>query len=144
MRIVVNEQLKDAIEWTCKYASEYKVDIDIHIDADGEISVSVCPTYRDTADTPQTDEIGDCNSCEYLGDLRCGMCTNGSGYRRRADTPQTKETCERCVYVRGSQWCQGCNGTPKRWDGEKIVDTPQTDCGWGKPTTVSHREDKED
>lgn len=41
------------------------------------------------ADTPQTDEIGDCNSCEYLGDLRCGMCTNGSGYRRRADTPQT-------------------------------------------------------
>ena len=21
---------------------------------------------------------------------------------------------------------------------------PQTDCGWGKPTTVSHREDKED
>ncbi len=43
------------------------------------------------------------------------------------DTPQTEETCERCVYVRGSQWCQGCNGTPKRWDGEKIVDTPQTD-----------------
>ena len=80
-----------------------------------------------TADTPQTDEIGDCNSCEYLGDLRCGMCTNGSGYRRRADTPQTEETCERCVYVRGSQWCQGCNGTPKRWDGEKIVDTPQTE-----------------
>lgn len=49
---------------------------------------------------------------------------------RQADTPQTEETCERCVYVRGSQWCQGCNGTPKRWDGEKIVDTPQTDCGW--------------
>ena len=45
---------------------------------------------------------------------------------RQADTPQTEETCERCVYVRGSQWCQGCNGTPKRWDGEKIVDTPQT------------------
>ena len=44
-----------------------------------------------------------------------------------ADTPQTEETCERCVYVRGSQWCQGCNGTPKRWDGEKIVDTPQTE-----------------
>lgn len=43
-----------------------------------------------------------------------------------ADTPQTEETCGRCVYVRGSQWCQGCNGTPKRWDGEKIVDTPQT------------------
>ena len=48
--------------------------------------------------------------------------------RKQADTPQTEETCERCVYVRGSQWCQGCNGTPKRWDGEKIADTPQTDC----------------
>ena len=48
-------------------------------------------------------------------------------YVDTADTPQTEETCERCVYVRGSQWCQGCNGTPKRWDGEKIVDTPQTD-----------------
>ena len=45
------------------------------------------------------------------------------------DTPQMEETCERCVYVRWSQWCQGCNGTPKRWDGEKIADTPQTDCG---------------
>ena len=57
MQIVVNEQLKDAIEWTCKYANEYKVDIDIHIDADGEVSVSVCPTYRDrdTADAPQID-----------------------------------------------------------------------------------------
>ncbi len=55
MTIAVNEQLKDAIEWTCKYAHEYKVDIDIHIDADGEVSVSVCPTYRDTTDTPQTD-----------------------------------------------------------------------------------------
>ena len=57
MNIVVNEQLKDAIEWTCKFANEYKVDIDIHIDADGEISVSVCPTYRDrdAGDTPQTD-----------------------------------------------------------------------------------------
>ena len=72
MQIVVNDNLKDAIEWTCKYANEYKVDIDIHIDTDGEISVSVCPTYRDTADIPQTD------------------------------------------------------------------------CGWGKPTTVSHSKDKED
>ena len=49
----------------------------------------MCGARMDTADTPQTDEIGDCNSCEYLGDLRCGMCTNGSGYKRRADTPQT-------------------------------------------------------
>lgn len=70
MQIVVNEQLKDAIEWTCKYASEYKVDIDIHIDADGEVSVSVCPTYRDrdTADTPQTD----CDTCKHYK-LACDL-----------------------------------------------------------------------
>ena len=99
-------------------------------------------------------------------------------YCEVVDTPHTEETCERCVYVRGSQWCQGCNGTPKRWDGEKIVDTPQTemdkcykckwwnysygcsnkkgicdfeqadtpqtDCGWGKPIPVSHSEERED
>ena len=47
--------------------------------------------------------------------------------RALADTPQTEEICERCIYVRGSQWCQGCNGTPKRWNGEKVVDTPQTE-----------------
>ena len=39
--------LKDTIEQICKYADEYKVDIDIRIDSDGEVSVSVCPTYRD-------------------------------------------------------------------------------------------------
>ena len=47
MQIVVNDSLKDAIEWTCRYVDEYKVDIDIHIDADGEVSASVTPTYRD-------------------------------------------------------------------------------------------------
>ena len=26
----------------------------------------------------------------------------------------------------------------------EVVDTPQTDCGWGKPTTVSHSEERED
>ena len=27
---------------------------------------------------------------------------------------------------------------------EKRTDTPQTDCGWGKPTTVSHSEERKD
>ena len=52
---------------------------------------------------------------------------NGYGTLNEADTPQTEEICERCIYVRGSPWCQGCNGTPKRWNGEKVVDTPQTE-----------------
>ena len=81
MQIVVNEQLKDAIEWTCKYADEYKVDIDIHIDADGEVSVSVCPTYRDTADTPQTD----CEACELDGKADvCKIC-RVSSYEPQTD-----------------------------------------------------------
>lgn len=87
MQIVVNEQLKDAIEWTCKYVNEYKVDIDIHIEADGEVSVSVCPTYRDrdTVDTPQADEIGDCNICRFAGCSECDDCINGSEWVRETE-----------------------------------------------------------
>lgn len=82
---------------------------------------------------------GECPMCKYEEqcdnwDFRMELATKNMNILadalRVADTPQTEETCERCVYVRESQWCQGCNGTPKRWDGEKIVDTPQTDCGW--------------
>lgn len=130
MRIVVNEQLKDAIEWTCKYASEYKVDIDIHIDADGEISVSVCPTYRDTADTPQTEkpkirkridkpfravwfdddhnEIDtpqtDCYMCKWMGDRDvCGRCRNRNLFAEEiADTPQTDR-------IKTADYCDICN-----------------------------------
>ena len=48
MEIMVTiDQLKDALERACKYASEYRVDIDLHIDASGDTSVSVCPTFRD-------------------------------------------------------------------------------------------------
>ena len=57
-------------------------------------------------DIPSRNELGDCNSCEYLGDLRCGMCTNGSGYRR-ADTPQTED-----------------------WKKEMMEDDIRADCPW--------------
>ena len=112
--------------------------------------------YR-RADTPQTESQNSNKNSNVISvydgvseAVRCAMCSNPNKSDRGcdgacsydeklyerimkaiaesvADTPQTEETCERCVYVRGSQWCQGCNGTPKRWDGEKIVDTPQTD-----------------
>ena len=66
------------------------------------------------------------NDGGYFGTVaeEIGYCDD---YEDLTDTPQTEEICERCIYVRGSQWCQGCNGTPKRWNGEKVVDTPQTD-----------------
>ena len=104
MQIVVNEQLKDAIEWTCKYANEYKVDIDIHIDADGEVSVSICPTYRDrdTADTPQTD---------------CPKMTE-----EEFDTMLAK------VLVGQTE----STGSPIG-DYRDGVGAWQTDCGWGEP-----------
>jgi hypothetical protein len=108
MQIVVNEQLKDAIEWTCKYANEYKVDIDIHIDADGETSVSVCPTYRDTADTPQTDKdkvvCPNCGRSDYIRSFEKDFNIKNSEYRYKCincntyikDAPQTD--CETCKY----------------------------------------------
>ena len=47
MQIIGDYQLRDVVEWICKYTNEYKVDVDIHIDANKEVSLSVCPTYRD-------------------------------------------------------------------------------------------------
>lgn len=96
-----------------------------YLDAYKKIENQVIPeqTKRsEDADTPQTDAEIPKNA------LRSDPIYKVIVERALTDTPQTEETCERCVYVRGSQWCQGCNGTPKRWDGEKIVDTPQADC----------------
>ena len=56
-----------------------------------------------------------------------------------ADTPQTD--CETCKYGqdkhRYAHICNECGVGINNY-------TPQTDCGWGKPTTVSHSKDKED
>lgn len=54
MQIVVNGELKKAFEWACEFANEYKVDIDIQINEGKEVSVGICPTYRDrnTTDIP--------------------------------------------------------------------------------------------
>ena len=93
--------------------------------------------YR-RADTPQNEK----SEFVKVSDRECpwckAVCASTDKYCHEcgwhiADAPQTEETCGRCVYVRGSQWCQGCNGTPKKWDGEKIVDILYTDCGWGEP-----------
>lgn len=114
MQIVVNEQLKDAVEWTCKYANEYKVDIDIHIDADGEVSVSVCPTYRDrdTADTPQTEQRNR-STAEFITGTQIGdpqPLPNGiTTWASSSDEPQTD--CDTCRHkgVEGcEQPCLGC------------------------------------
>lgn len=66
-------------------------------------------TATEEADTPQADDIGDCNSCEHLGELRCGMCTNGSGYKK-ADTPLTEED------INNLPWTES--------------DKPLSDCPW--------------
>lgn len=41
-------------------------------------------------------------------------------------------------------FCPMCGANMNMKSENVKADTPQTDCGWGKPTTVSHREDKED
>ena len=106
--------------------------------SDGLIDLKVEPI----ADTPQTDipsrdELGDCNSCEHLGDLRCGMCTNGSGYKRRADTPQTDKdkvvcpNCGRSDYIRNFENDFGIKNSEYRYKcincNTYIKDTPQTE-----------------
>ena len=121
MQIVVNEQLKDAIEWTCKYANEYKVDIDIHIDADGEVSVSVCPTYRDTADTPQTDciekakaDIAERSSWSKTYEAMCKI-TNYD-YHKYCKEREPQTDCDKCIW-------SVCNYNKVDWD----ADTPQNE-----------------
>ena len=54
MQIVLNEELKEALEWTCGLVKDYAVDVDVSICADGEIRISITPTYRDRT-TPQTE-----------------------------------------------------------------------------------------
>ena len=66
-----------------------------------------------------------------------------------ADTPQTEEKhaiCNGCVYCdlpNAFHPCASCVDFSK-YVGEESGDTPQTDCGWGEPVTVSHSKDKED
>ena len=37
------------------------------------------------ADTPQADEIGDCNICRFAGCSECDDCVNGSQWVREAE-----------------------------------------------------------
>ena len=83
--------------------------------------------YVDTADTPQTERRTDRDGdvWEWRGDA--WYCIG------QANTPQTD--CEACELDGKADVCKICRTSNYE---------PQTDCGWGKPTTVSHREDKED
>lgn len=47
MQIVWNEEIQEALGTTCLFATEYNVDITVHIYADGDAEVTVTPTYRD-------------------------------------------------------------------------------------------------
>ena len=103
MQIVMNDNLKEALEMTCKYANEYKVDIDVHFNADGEVSVSVTPTYRDRAEQTelQTERIKTLDYCDICNHKGCDNCIANnlddycvpSGYAPK-DTPQTD--CDNC------------------------------------------------
>lgn len=39
----------------------------------------------DTADTPQADEVGDCNICRFAGCSECDDCINGSEWVRETE-----------------------------------------------------------
>ena len=92
--------------------------------------------YCEIADTPQTDKVvcPNCGRSDYIRSFEKDFNIKNSEYRYKCincntyinDTPQTEST-----------------GSPIG-DYRDGVGAWQTDCGWGKPTTVSHREDKED
>ena len=84
MQIVMNDNLKEALKMTCKYANEYKVDIDVHFDADGEVSVSVTPTYRDRAEQTEPN---------------CSEKPNNLTISKMEQVEQTEPTTEDCSMV---------------------------------------------
>lgn len=114
IRRMSDEQLYEFLsEWEC-----------------GDIDYSI--TFCDLCKQGGNELNLDCDGCRKHWLQRDAVDVGGLMYWKRnitftADTPLTEETCERCVYVRGSQWCQGCNGTPKKWDGKKIVDATQNE-----------------
>ena len=65
-----------------------------------------------------------------------------------ADTPQTN--CDTCKHYKlacelFSEVCKYEPTTQTETQNSNLTfDTPQTDCGWGKPTTVSHSEERTD
>ena len=56
MQIVWNDEIKDALKMVCECTDKYNVDITVHFWVDGDVEVSVTPTYRDKFDpSGQTD-----------------------------------------------------------------------------------------
>ena len=98
-------------------------------------------------DTPQT-EMDKCYKCKWWN-YSYG-CSNKKGICdfEQADTPQTE--CDTCRHYKPAceLFSEVCKYEPttqtEAQNSNLTFDTPQTDCGWGKPTTVSHIEDKED
>jgi len=149
IRRMSDDQLYDFLsEWEC-----------------GDIDYSI--TFCDLCKQGGNELNLDCDGCRKHWLQRDAVDVGGLMYWKRnttftADTPQTERRTDRDGDVwewRGDAWyCIGQANTPQtdceacELDGKadvcKICRTsnyePQTDCGWGKPTTVSHREDKED
>lgn len=56
MKIVFNDEFREALEFTCGCVKDYRVDVTIHLYADGDVEVSVTPTYRDVFEQPKGEE----------------------------------------------------------------------------------------
>ena len=70
-----------------------------------------------------------CSTCGYSPQTpSCDTCEGYSNW-------YALDPCDECVFVRGSGWCDNCNGKPKGLDAlpnsRKAEQTePSTDCGW--------------
>ena len=76
---------------------------------------------------PQSDDIGDCNICKYVGlEHRCNICINGSRFCKIEDEPQ----------IDGYMTAEQTEDYRKMLDKAEhkvygnIEDEPQTDCSW--------------
>jgi hypothetical protein len=50
-----------------------------------ELNMKSFSLTASTADTPQADEIGDCNICRFAGCSECDDCINGSEWVRETE-----------------------------------------------------------
>ena len=58
-----------------------------------------------------------------------------------------RDECMMCIYQPKDDRCKDIATTAMHILANALKvddDTPQTDCGWGEPITVSHREERED
>lgn len=71
---------------TCEYNKDKICQLPVIELEESDLEWKDCGQMKERkADTPQTDEIGDCNICRFAGCSECDDCINGSEWVRMVD-----------------------------------------------------------